>query len=122
MNQRVGDDTGEVWVSGIDDALVGSPDPQRAFASLPSNARDCTLARARLGRPSGPPGPCCSFPDTVTEVKSGCRSLARLLRLRAAGDMLDGLNFAAGMPILYDARVGVYRPPVLPVVLRRSRS
>ena len=40
---RVGDDTGELWISGIDDALLGSPDPQRAFASVPSNARAIAL-------------------------------------------------------------------------------
>jgi predicted MPP superfamily phosphohydrolase len=110
---RVGDDTGELWIAGIDDALRGSPDPQRAFASVPSSARAITLWHE---------------PDWAERVaKHGAflqlsgHSHGGQLRLPFLGPItaptggrryMKGLNFAAGMPIYTTRGVGVYRPPV----------
>jgi uncharacterized protein len=110
---RVGDDTGELWIAGIDDALLGSPDLQRAFASVPSNARAITLWHE---------------PDWAERVaKHGAflqlsgHSHGGQLRLPFLGPItaptggrrfVKGLNFAAGMPIYTSRGVGVYRPPV----------
>jgi predicted MPP superfamily phosphohydrolase len=110
---RVGDDIGELWIAGIDDSLLGSPDPQRAFASVPSNARAITLWHE---------------PDWAERVaKHGAflqlsgHSHGGQLRLPFLGPItaptggrrfVKGLNFAAGMPIYTTRGVGVYRPPV----------
>ena len=111
---RVGDDTGELWIAGIDDALLGSPDPQRAFASVPPGARAVALwHEPDWAEHSGPAwGLRCSSRATVTGVKSGCPLPARLRRLQGGRRFVQGLNFAAGMPVYTTRGVGVYRPPV----------
>jgi uncharacterized protein len=110
---RVGDDTGELWIAGVDDALLGSPDPQRAFALVPSGARAITLWHE---------------PDRAEEVArygaflqlSG-HSHGGQVRLPVAGTIaapaggrrfVAGLNSAAGMPVYTTRGVGAYRPPV----------
>ncbi len=110
---RVGDDTGELWISGIDDALLGSSDPQRAFASVPSGARAIALWHE---------------PDWAEQViqygaflQLSGHSHGGQIRLPVAGPItapaggmrfVKGLNLAAGMPIYTTRGVGVYRPPV----------
>lgn len=110
---RVGDDTGELWIAGIDDALLGSPDLQCAFSSVPPGARAIALWHE---------------PDwAVRVVEYGAllqlsgHSHGGQVRLPTAGAIaapeggrrfVAGLNFAAGMPVYTTRGVGVYRPPV----------
>jgi uncharacterized protein len=110
---RIGDDSGELWLAGIDDALLGSPDLERAFASVPSRARAIALWHE---------------PDWAEHVErrgafmqlSG-HSHGGQVRLPIAGTVavpaggrrfVNGLNMAAGMPVYTTRGVGVYRPPV----------
>jgi predicted MPP superfamily phosphohydrolase len=109
----VADDTGELWIAGIDDALLGSPDPERAFASVPSQARALALWHE---------------PDWADEVAqygtflqlSG-HSHGGQVRLPIAGTVaapaggrrfVKGLNVATGMPVYTTRGVGLFRPPV----------
>jgi predicted MPP superfamily phosphohydrolase len=110
---RVGDDTGELWIAGIDDALLGSPDPQRAFASVPSGARAIALWHE--------PGWAEQVIQYGAFLQLSGHSHGGQIRLPVAGPItapaggrrfVKGLNFAAGMPIYTTRGVGVYRPPV----------
>jgi uncharacterized protein len=110
---RVGDATGELWIAGIDDAVLGSPDPERAFAGTPSSARAISLWHEA------------GWAERV--VKYGAflqlsgHSHGGQVRLPLVGPIaapaggkrfVKGLNFAAGMPVYTTRGVGVYRPPV----------
>ena len=110
---RVGDDTGELWIAGIDDALLGSPDPQRAFASVPSSARAIALWHE--------PGLAEQVVKYGAFLQLSGHTHGGQVRLPVAGPIaapaggrrfLKGLNFAAGMPIYTTRGVGVYRPPI----------
>jgi uncharacterized protein len=110
---RIGDDSGELWIAGIDDALLGSPDLGRAFASVPSRARAIALWHE---------------PDWAEHVvhyqallQLSGHSHGGQVRLPIAGTVaapaggrrfVKGLNLAAGMPVYTTRGVGVYRPPV----------
>ena len=110
---RVGDETGELWIAGIDDALLGSPDPERAFASIPSGERAIALWHE---------------PDWAEHVvqygallQLSGHSHGGQVRLPVAGTVaapaggrrfVKGLNMAAGMPVYTTRGVGVYRPPL----------
>jgi predicted MPP superfamily phosphohydrolase len=110
---RVRDAGGELWIAGIDDAVLGSPDPERAFASIPSSARAISLWHEA------------GWAERV--VKYGAflqlsgHSHGGQVRLPLVGPIaapaggkrfVKGLNFAAGMPVYTTRGVGVYRPPV----------
>jgi predicted MPP superfamily phosphohydrolase len=110
---RVDDDTGELWIAGIDDALLGSPDPQRTFASVPYSARAIALWHE--------PGLAEQVVKYGAFLQLSGHSHGGQVRLPIAGPIaapaggrrfVKGLNFAAGMPIYTTRGVGVYRPPV----------
>jgi predicted MPP superfamily phosphohydrolase len=109
----IGDDIGELWIAGIDDALLGSPDPERAFAGIPSTERAIALWHE---------------PDWAEQVvqygtllQLSGHSHGGQVRLPVAGTVaapvggrrfVQGLNMAAGMPVYTTRGVGVYRPPM----------
>jgi uncharacterized protein len=113
QSARIGDDIGELWIAGIDDALLGSPDLDRAFASVPSRARAIALWHE---------------PDWAEHVvqhgaflQLSGHSHGGQVRLPIASTVaapaggqrfVKGLNMAAGMPVYTSRGVGVYRPPV----------
>lgn len=110
---RVGDNVGELWVAGIDDALLGAPEPERAFAGVPSCARALSLWHE---------------PDWAEQVvrhdaflQLSGHSHGGQVRLPIAGTVaapaggrrfVVGLNLAMGMPVYTTRGVGVFRPPV----------
>ena len=109
----VGDEMGELWIAGIDDALLGCPDTERAFGGVPANARALALWHE---------------PDWAEQVvdhgaflQLSGHSHGGQIRLPVAGQIaapaggrrfVEGFNFATGMPVYTSRGVGVYRPPV----------
>jgi len=109
----VGDDPGELWIAGIDDALLGSPDPERAFSGVPPGARALALWHE-------PDLAECAAQHGAFLQLSG-HSHGGQVRLPVVGTVaaptggrrfVEGLNYAEGMPIYTTRGVGVYRPPV----------
>jgi predicted MPP superfamily phosphohydrolase len=102
-----------LWVVGIDDALLGSPDTEQAFAAVPAGAAALALWHE---------------PDWAEQAAArgaflqlSGHSHGGQVRLPIIGPVatptagrryVSGLNEAAGMPIYTARGVGVYRPPV----------
>jgi predicted MPP superfamily phosphohydrolase len=110
---RVATHSGELWVAGIDDAILGSPDVPRAFANMPSD---------------GPVVAIWHEPDWASEtaqfgpmLQLSGHSHGGQVRLPLVGHVaapsggrryVAGMHHAAGMPVYTSRGVGVYRPPI----------
>ena len=110
---RVADESGEFWIAGIDDVMLGTPDVDRAFAQVPADAR----ALALWHEPD--------WADSVAPhgafLQLSGHSHGGQIRLPVAGNIaapvggrrfVAGLNYASGMPVYTSRGVGVFRPPV----------
>jgi predicted MPP superfamily phosphohydrolase len=103
----------ELWIAGIDDGMLGTPDQARAFAAVPPGAAALALwhepdwaeATARHG--------------AILQISG--HSHGGQVRLPLLGGIaapaggrrfVSGLSDAAGMPVYTSRGVGVYRPPV----------
>jgi predicted MPP superfamily phosphohydrolase len=102
-----------LWIAGIDDAILGRPDPLAAFAQVPDLSPVVVLWHE---------------PDWA-EQSAGQGAILQLsghshggqVRLPGLGDMaapaggrrfVSGRNTANGMPVYTSRGIGVYRPPV----------
>jgi predicted MPP superfamily phosphohydrolase len=110
---NVTDGDRDLWVVGIDDAILGAPDPGRAFAGVPAGARPIALWHE---------------PDWAEEtarhgalIQFSGHSHGGQIRLPWLGNLtapsggrryVSGLNDVAGMLVYTSRGVGVYRPPV----------
>jgi uncharacterized protein len=103
----------ELWIVGIDDAVLGFPHPARAFAMVPPDASalalwhepDWAAESARHG----------AFMQLSGHSHGGQVRLPFLGPIAAPPGgqrFIAGLNHAAGMPVYTSRGVGVYRPPV----------
>ena len=110
---RVTDGLGELWIAGIDDVMLGTPDADRAFANVPQNTR----ALALWHEPD--------WADSAAQhgafLQLSGHSHGGQIRLPVAGNIaapaggrrfVAGLNHASGMPVYTSRGVGVFRPPV----------
>jgi predicted MPP superfamily phosphohydrolase len=110
-NVRVGPSS--LWIVGIDDALLGTPDLPAAFAAVPP----------------GTPALCLWHEPDLAEQAARAGAFAQLsghshggqLRFPFFGPLVlpplgrrfvQGMHEAAGMPVYTSRGVGVYRPPV----------
>lgn len=108
---KVGSDS--LWIAGIDETLLGNPEPEETIAKCPDGAAILALwhepqyaeRAARAG----------AFAQLSGHTHGG---QIRLPGLGPVGLPIDGkrhvigLNDAAGMPIYTSRGVGVYRPPM----------
>lgn len=110
---RVETPSGDLWIVGIDDAILGTPDVPQAFAGAPPDAATVALWHE---------------PDWAVEaarhnplLQLSGHSHGGQMRLPFIGNIaapsggrryVSGLSHAAGMPIYTSRGVGVYRPPI----------
>ncbi len=102
-----------IWIAGIDDTLLGNPDPAAAFATIPDGEIPLVLwhepefaeAVAALG----------AFAQLSGHTHGGQVRLPGLGPVglpRHGRRHIIGFNEAAGMRIYTSRGVGVYRPPI----------
>ncbi len=106
-------DHGELWLAGIDDALLGEVDLVRAFTQIPPDAASiCLWHEAGLAEEAAPYGPLLQL--------SG-HSHGGQVRLPGIGPIATpkmGKRYVAGrfqvddMELYVSSGIGVYRPPV----------
>ncbi|MGH2558017.1 MAG: metallophosphoesterase [Thermomicrobiales bacterium] len=113
-NQAVAVETGRgtLWVAGIDDTLIGTPDVAGTFAQVPSGAAVLALwHEPEFAEQTAAHG---AFAQLSGHSHGG---QVRLPVLGPVGLPADGrrhvigLSDAAGMPVYTSRGVGVYRPP-----------
>jgi hypothetical protein len=104
---------GELWIVGIDDAILGTPDVNRAFDAVPREGPAIALWHepdwAELA----------AWQGAVLQLSG--HSHGGQVRLPLLGNIaaptggrrfVAGLNDAAGMPVYTSRGVGIFRPPV----------
>lgn len=102
-----------LWIAGIDDTLLGNPDPQQTFAQLPAGERPLVLwhepefAEAAAGL-----GAFAQFSGHTHGGQVRLPGLGPVGLPRHGRRHIIGMNDAAGMRIYTSRGVGVYRPPL----------
>lgn len=110
---RIATHSGDVWVAGIDDAILGAPDLERAFADVPQGVS--ALALWHEPDWAAEVSPFGAFLQLSGHSHGGQVRLPMLCNLAAPSGgkrFVAGLNEAAGMPVYTTRGVGVFRPPI----------
>ncbi|MGH2532531.1 MAG: metallophosphoesterase [Thermomicrobiales bacterium] len=114
-NQAVAVESGRgtLWIAGIDETLIGTPDVAGTFAQVPPGAAVLTLwHEPEFAEQTAAHG---AFAQLSGHTHGG---QVRLPLFGPVGLPLDGRRYvtghsrAAGMPVYTSRGVGVYRPPV----------
>jgi hypothetical protein len=102
-----------LWIAGIDETLLGHPDPKKTFAAIPAGTRPLALwHEPQFAEEAAALG---AFAQLSGHTHGGQIRLPGLGPVglpRHGRRHIIGLNDAAGMPIYTARGVGVYRPPL----------
>jgi hypothetical protein len=110
---RIEERSGGLWIAGIDDALLGSPDPGRAFAGLPADAQSIALwHEPDWAEQVAPHGPVIQLSGHSHGGQVRLPVLGTIAAPYGGSRHVAGLEYVAGMPIYTSRGVGVFRPPV----------
>ncbi len=103
----------ELWIAGLDDALLSTPDPDKTFAGVPDDA--CAIA---LWHEPDWAGEIVKFSPALQlsgHTHGGQFRLPLLGHLAAPKGgrrYVLGMHSVSGMPVYTSRGVGVYRPPI----------
>jgi predicted MPP superfamily phosphohydrolase len=105
--------SGDLWIVGIDDALLGQPDLPRAFAGVPPDAASLALwHEPDWADQTASYGPSVQLSGHSHGGQVGLPFLGNLAAPSGGRRYVSGLNDADGMPVYTSRGVGVYRPPI----------
>lgn len=104
---------GDVWVAGIDDAVLSTPDPRRAFAGIPEGARSIAIwHESDWADQTACFGPIMQLSGHSHGGQLRLPVLGHVAAPYGGRRYVAGMNDAGGMRVYTSRGVGVYRPPV----------
>ncbi len=110
---RVETPAGDLWIVGIDDAILGTPDVPRAFAGAPLDAATVALWHEPDWAPDAARyGPLLQLSGHSHGGQVRLPLLGNIAAPSGGRRYVSGLNQVASMPIHTSRGVGVYRPPI----------
>lgn len=105
-------DRGPLWVAGIDDALLGHPDPDAAFAAVPRGAPSIALwHQPDWAERSAAQGALLQLSGHSHGGQIRLPLVGAPLTPQGGHRFVAGIHHAAGMPVYTSRGLGVFRPP-----------
>lgn len=102
-----------LWIAGIDDAILARPEPTTAFARIPREAMSIALwHEPDWAEESARHGPCIQLSGHSHGGQVRLPLLGPLAAPPGGRKFVQGMNVVDGMPIYTSRGVGVYRPQV----------
>lgn len=104
---------GTLWIAGLDDALLGWPNPAETFAAIPDGAATlCLWHEPDFAEHAARHGAFAQISGHSHGGQIRFPGVGPLVLPPGGRRYVAGLNDAAGMPVYTSRGLGVYRPPV----------
>lgn len=110
---RIETDRGDLWVAGVDDALLGKPDLNKTFNGIPADAAVVAMwHESELAEKIAPFDPLFMLSGHSHGGQVRLPGLESAAAPRMGKRYLLGRYDVDGMPLYVSSGVGMYRPPV----------